>query len=94
VPWLERVRAQHSRDVATGARFVELPHALARKLPSAARDRPWQWVLPATRTYVDAASGQRRRHHQHETVVERNRFAVARSQRLVPVEGPRRSSMI
>jgi site-specific recombinase XerC len=50
---------------------VELPDALARKLPNAGREWPWQWVFPATRQYVDPASGQRRRHHLHETVVQR-----------------------
>jgi site-specific recombinase XerD len=28
-------------------------------------------VFPATRTYVDRVSGQRRRHHLHETVLQR-----------------------
>ena len=67
---LELVRAQHRRDVAQGAGWVELPDALARKLPSAGRDWPWQWVFPATRGYVERESGQRRRHHLHETVVQ------------------------
>ena len=29
-------------------------------------------MFPAGRTYVDPASGQRRRHHLHETVVQRS----------------------
>ena len=45
--------------------------ALARKYPNAGREWPWQWVFPATRTYVEPATGQRRRHHLHETVVQR-----------------------
>jgi integron integrase len=67
---LERVRAQHRRDVVQGAGWVELPDALARKLPSAGREWPWQWVFPATRGYVERETGQRRRHHLHETVVQ------------------------
>lgn len=67
---LERVRAQHRGDVAYGAGWVELPDALARKLPSAGREWPWQWVFPATRGYVERESGKRRRHHLHETVVQ------------------------
>jgi integron integrase len=39
---LERVRAQHERDLANGAGWVELPGALAKKLPSAGREWPWQ----------------------------------------------------
>jgi len=67
---LERARAQHARDLAAGAGWVDLPGALAIKLPSAGREWPWQWVFPATRTYRDPATGQRRRHHLHETVVQ------------------------
>jgi integrase len=31
----------------------------------------WHWVFPATRTYTDPASGEARRHHLHETVIQR-----------------------
>jgi len=68
---LERVRAQHVADLAVGAGWVELPDALDRKLPNAPREWPWQWVFPATRTYVDPVSGRTRRHHLHETVLQR-----------------------
>lgn len=67
---LVRVREQHRRDVERGGGWVELPDALARKLPSAGREWPWQWVFPATRGYVEPQTGQRRRHHLHETVVQ------------------------
>jgi integron integrase len=68
---LQRVREQHERDRRAGAGWVELPEALGRKLPSAGCEWPWQWVFPATREYRDRATGQRRRHHLHETVVQR-----------------------
>jgi len=67
---LERVRAQHERDLEIGAGWVELPDALAKKLPSAGREWPWQWVFPATRHYVERETGQKRRHHLHETVLQ------------------------
>ena len=51
--------------------FVELPGALFRKYPNAAREWAWQWVFPATRFYVDNVTGQRRRHHLHESVLQR-----------------------
>jgi integron integrase len=68
---LERARSQHDRDLQHGAGLVELPWALARKYPNAAREWAWQWVFPATRIYVDRVTGQRRRHHMHETVLQR-----------------------
>jgi len=68
---LEVVRRRHAADLAGGAGWVELPFALARKLPSAGREFSWQWVFPASRHYVDRETRQRRRHHLHETVLER-----------------------
>lgn len=65
------VRRQHADDVEGRAGWVWLPDALTRKYPQAARETAWQWVFPATRQYVDPATGQCRRHHLHETVVQR-----------------------
>jgi hypothetical protein len=31
----------------------------------------WLWAFPATRFYVDPETGERRRHHLHESVVQR-----------------------
>ncbi len=68
---LERVRALHARDVAAGAGRVVMPNALDRKAPSWGTDVAWQWVFPASRRYRDAASGEERRHHVHESAVQR-----------------------
>jgi integron integrase len=77
---LQRVRDQHATDVARGAGWVELPDALDRKYPNAGRAWGWQWVFPATRTYMHASSGQRWRHHFHESALQRIvRAAVIRS---------------
>jgi integron integrase len=67
---IERVREQHQCDLAAGAGWVELPDALGRKLPNAGRDWAWQWVFPTTRLYLHPETGQRRRHHLHETVLQ------------------------
>ena len=68
---LEVVRAQHEGDLRQGAGWVELPWALARKYPNAGRAWGWQWVFPATRMYLHQDTGQRRRHHLHESVLQR-----------------------
>jgi integron integrase len=68
---LDATREQHQRDLLRGAGWVELPTALMRKYPNAGREWVWQWVFPATRLYTDRATGQRRRHHLHETVLQR-----------------------
>ncbi len=68
---LAEVRHLHDSDLAEGAGWVELPHALAQKYPAAGREWGWQWVFPATRPYEDPVTRQRRRHHLHETVIQR-----------------------
>ena len=78
---LAQIREQHLADLRAGAGFVQLPDALRVKYPSAPREWPWQWVFPATRHYDDPATGERRRHHLHETVIQRavRRAALAAS---------------
>ena len=68
---LDRVREQHGRDLQAGAGWVELPTALDRKYPNAGREWVWQWMFPATRFYRDRVTGQLRRHHLHESVLQR-----------------------
>jgi integron integrase len=64
-------RKLHERDREEGAGWVETPDALLRKYPNAGREWPWQWVFPATRRYEHAATGQVRRHHLHETAIQK-----------------------
>ena len=68
---LREVRALHERDLSEGFGAVALPDALARKYPGAPREWSWQWAFPATRRYRDPAARTERRHHLHETVVQR-----------------------
>ena len=68
---LERVKVQHQADLAMGTGSVEMPEALARKYPGASREWAWQWVFPASRFYKDRESGEMRRHHLHESAVQR-----------------------
>jgi integron integrase len=80
---IELARKQHASDVAHGAGWVELPWALGRKYPNAGREWGWQWVFPATRFYIDPATRQRRRHHLHESVVQRAVKEAALKARVV-----------
>jgi len=82
---LDVVRHQHSADLGRGAGWVALPDALARKYPNAGRELGWQWVFPATRHYVDRITGQRRRHHLHESVIQR---AVKKALRQAEITKP------
>ena len=73
---LERRRHAFSADLRQGMAGSKLPDALSRKIPSAERDWRWQYVFAAGRTYVESDTGVRRRHHLHETVLQRQ-FASA-----------------
>jgi integron integrase len=79
---LKAVKAQHDADVAAGAGSVSLPDALAVKYPGAPCEWGWQWVFPATRHYVDRETGVRRRHHLHESVLQRAFKAAVRESAL------------
>ena len=76
---LDRVRAQHQRDLEEGFGRVALPGALEGKYPHAAASWPWQWVFPATRHYRDRRTGERRRHHLHPSVIQRAMARAVRS---------------
>jgi site-specific recombinase XerD len=65
------VQQQHREDCERGAGWVELPGGLSRKYPTAGREWGWQWVFPATRIYTDSLTRERRRHHLHESVLQR-----------------------
>jgi integron integrase len=68
---LAAVKKMHDADLVAGAGAVSLPGALERKYPSASREWSWQWLFPATRQYSDRDTGEKRRHHLHETVIQR-----------------------
>jgi integron integrase len=68
---LEGVRSVHRLDLARGGGAVPLPGALARKYPNAEKEWGWQWLFPATRVYKDPETGGIRRHHLHESVLQR-----------------------
>jgi integron integrase len=68
---INRVVALQAADLRQAMGRVELPDALARKMPSAATELPWQWFFPATRTYIDRVTGERRRNHIDPSALQR-----------------------
>jgi len=68
---LDLIRRQHQRDLDGGLGRVALPNALERKYPNAGKEWAWQWVFPATSHYVDRVTGEKRRHHLHESVLQK-----------------------
>ncbi len=68
---LAGVRRIHAQDLADGYGEVYLPFALARKSPGAARAWGWQYIFPADQRALDPRGGVMRRHHVHESALQR-----------------------
>lgn len=68
---LERARVLHEADLKTGFGDALLPHALARKYPSAGRELGWQFVFPSDRRSRDPRTGIERRHHFDDGILSR-----------------------
>ena len=78
-----RVERQFGLDLRAGLRGAALPAALVVKYPNADRELGWQYVFPAKRIYVEAKSGIRRRHHYHETALQRAFTTAVREARIL-----------
>ena len=76
---LIRVKSLHNDFLNRGYGEVELPYALSKKYPNAKYERGWQYVFAAKNISTDPRTGARRRHHIHESVLQR---AVKRAVRL------------
>jgi integron integrase len=79
---LEGVKAQYEADIRNGYDGVSLPNALARKYPNAPKEWGWQWVFPASKLYGDRQSGEHKRHHLHESVLQRAVKEAVRESRI------------
>jgi integron integrase len=83
---LVEVRKLHSRDLELGYAGTTFWPALERKYPGAPREWAWQYVFPASRLCVDPADGKTRRHHLHETALQRAvRYAARKADIAKPV---------
>jgi len=76
---LRIVKRTHEEDLAKGYGAVYLPYALERKYPNAEREWLWQYIFPANRLSVDPRSGIVRRHHIHESSLQKAVRAAAQA---------------
>ncbi len=67
----ERARRYHELDVAEGLGATELPYALARKYPNAAKELMWQYLLPSYKRSVSPHTGNEGRQHVSPDSVQR-----------------------
>jgi integron integrase len=88
-PALERhfrkVKVQHEEDLARGLGRVFLPGAIAKKYPNAPQEWAWQYAFPSSRLSIDPRSGEKRRHHVDESVLQN---AVKRAVRSAGISKP------
>lgn len=68
----------HDQDLEEGQGFAYLPESLSKKLGSSTRDWHWQYVFASARRAIDPRSGELRRHHIHETALQKAVLQAAR----------------
>ena len=68
---LNYAKSLHDLDLAEGLGAVELPYALARKYPHAARSWEWQYVFLSPTRSLHPETGLRGRHHWSEDRIQR-----------------------
>ena len=75
-------KRNHDADLAAGFGTVHMPDALAKKYPNAEREFAWQYVFQASRVGRDPETGELRRHHIHETAVQKAIRAAVRAAKI------------
>ncbi len=79
------VKRTDEKDLLQKAGRTVLPDALARKYPNADCEWPWQFVFPASARYFDRIASIERRHHLHESAVQK---AVRRAAQRAGITKP------
>jgi site-specific recombinase XerD len=67
---LDQAHDGFRRDERIGIRTTGISASLLRKYPTADAEFRWRYLFGASRTHVDA-EGTRRRHHFHESAIQR-----------------------
>lgn len=68
---IQRVRTLYDADRRANRPGIYLPDALARKFPRVGEEWPWFWLFPSKSESTDPLTGTVRRHHVHETSLQK-----------------------
>ena len=80
---LQRIKCLHEQDLGKGYGSVYLPFALDRKYPKAAKEWIWQYVFPSNLIAKDPRSEIMRRHHLHESGLQKE---IKQAVRITKIE--------
>ena len=78
---IERVKVLHRQDLKNGFGSVYMPYGLERKFRNAHKELGWQFLFPASDIAVAPQTGIKRRHHMHESNLQRAVKKAARQAR-------------
>lgn len=79
---ISAAQAIQESDRRAGLAGVWMPDALARKYPRAGLELGWFWVFPSRTLSTDPREGVVRRHHMHDSVVQKAVKAAAAAARI------------
>ena len=68
---LAEVKKLHDQDIADGFGSVVMPVGMMKKYGRSRNDWVWQYVFPSLKLSVDPRSGLTRRHHMHESTIQK-----------------------
>ena len=76
---LNTVKEIHEHDLADGLGGVLLQDALDQKYPNAPKEWRWQWVFPQENRWKNEKTGEKGRHHVHESIIQKAVNAAVRN---------------
>jgi site-specific recombinase XerD len=79
---LSRLRELHDKDLAANYSGVFMDDLLDKKYPNAPKEFIWQWFFPQQSLTPVAATGEMRRYHLHETLVQEALSTAVRRAKL------------
>ncbi len=68
---LAAVKQLHEPDLAAGYGRVQIPYALSRKYPNAAKEWGWQFLFPQEKRWVNPQTREQGRRHADPSILQR-----------------------